>query len=425
MERKPNLWIYNYDLEFELANQMFFQQKNSRFFPWYFLNRYANHYLPFTRENDTICCYEKPDNILLDALEQKTGKRVQYLELNLAGMESNSILKDIQTSDHTSSCLENYELNFWGISPLAERLFSRYSGKGILSHKRFNSKVLNAELRITRLPDSFQIPSLILKKFSGEAQERNHSCVREISKHFNRENLEHEMKVFHAEHGEFILKNAYGTSGKLSEVIKMDEITPKKLGRWLSWIKQSGGIVLEQKLEIEKEVSLQFNLTDDNVEFLTETELYTNPDGSYQGTMINLNRHFFSRQQLNDIKSVVVLFGKQGYRGPLGMDFIQTPAGELKLLEINARYTMGRVAYEWSRLFPQQTVGLFRTLFFDRIPEFSSGKLLEKCRQLEREFNVDITVVNCAVSTKMSKSMVSLFIAAATEQQVSLVMAQF
>lgn len=402
MKNPPTLWIYNYDLELELGKQATINQTSPRFSPWYFLNRTANHYLPFTSSGDAICCYEKPDADLLSILEAKIGKRAKYFILSSLKDESNSILNDLLKTENAQEKIQNYQLKFWGISPACSTLLQKNNLKRDELNTAFHSKVFNAEQRKKVLADSFQIPTLIFKYPFND-----------------KELLSQQLKTFYQENGDFLVKNCFGTSGKLTNTVQTNQFSHRTVGRWLSWIRHSGGIVIEKKMPIEKEVSLQFSITEDKIDLLTETTLYTNLDGSYQGTLINKEKRYISKNNGKAINDFIQIYQQKGYRGPLGMDLLRTPKGEYKLLETNARYTMGRVAYEWSQCFPNRSLGYYRNLNIKGALKCSLRELLKSCIVLEKEFNADIAIVNFCYSKAVNRTLVSLFIALDDEKQIS------
>lgn len=394
MTSNPKLWIYNYNLELELAKQAVVERGTPRFAPWFFLNRTTNLFLPFTVFGDAICCYEKPDEHLLDHLEEKTGKRSHYLALDKLEKESNAVVRDIQSSPLFQEKIKPYQLEFWGGAPSALKLRSEMGVQENRVLPDLFSKVVNGELRKKHLPEFYHIPALIYRHPFHQ-----------------REDFIHDLSDFFDQQGSFIVKSAFGTSGKLSDTVNFKPFSRRSIGRWLSWIRHSGGIMVEKKVPIGREVSLQFEIEKTGVTYLTQTTLETQRDGSYQGTWIDPSSRLEDAHKKN-LTQWAGHYQKMGYRGPLGIDLLETPEGEIKQLETNARYTMGRVAYEWKQLFPNRAVGYYRTFFFNKKRTESLEDYLCGVKQIEQQEGADVVVINYKSCEFYQRSMMTLFIAA-------------
>ncbi|HSG70177.1 MAG TPA: hypothetical protein VLA12_07170, partial [Planctomycetaceae bacterium] len=122
-----------------------------------------------------------------------------------------------------------------------------------------------------------------------------------------------------------------------------------------------GSLIFEPWLEAVDEVGLQLQIpTAGKVELLAALPLINSPHGEYQGSRLYLTE---TEQQVWEPAVQIALqiaedFQRQGYFGPLGIDAMRYRDGdEIKLRpvqDINARWTMGRIAWEWKRLLPSE-----------------------------------------------------------------------
>ena len=121
------------------------------------------------------------------------------------------------------------------------------------------------------------------------------------------------------------------------------------------------GILLEPWLEIESEVGLQYDIPNAaDVKFLAALPLINSETGEYRGSRLSLTEE--ERVLWKPAIDFGLQFAEQnqelGYFGPLGIDACQyRSGGELiirPMMDINARWTMGRIAWEWRQRSTQQ-----------------------------------------------------------------------
>ena len=120
-----------------------------------------------------------------------------------------------------------------------------------------------------------------------------------------------------------------------------------------------GGIVIEPPLEKVIEFGCQWIIfPDGSIQFLGATELLSNRNGSYLGTRVNGAERTSGR--LRGIVEVQLQALERirdcGYFGPVGIDAMvyrdETGTERVRpLQDINARWTMGRIALGWAARF--------------------------------------------------------------------------
>jgi len=117
MSLSQNIWVFNYNFEFELADFPPLDLKEGRLIPWYFLNRYSPLLMPLSSEGDLIVSNEMPNPLLIKPLERKLGYKVKFIQKEDLP-ENNSPLSNLSSliSDKEKP---NYSLQPWGWSSLA------------------------------------------------------------------------------------------------------------------------------------------------------------------------------------------------------------------------------------------------------------------------------------------------------------------
>ena len=404
MNLPPKLWVFNYDFEFELARLPLQIKGRGDFLPWHFLNRFSSLLMPLCREDDFIVNYEAPNPTLLKILEEKLGYKVKFIK-KLEPIESNSpLLHLLPTLPDDQS--KGLSLQPWGWSPLAIKLEQQLQSKQIVptvkTIKEINSKESSYLWRTRLLDESFQIPSSAIR-------------VNESSSEY----LSGGIEDFFQEHGEFYVKHFYGTSGKLTDKIDAPQVEEKKLKKYLQWIKSSGGLLFEKKLEYEREWSLHVDIkTKDSIQFIGITKLLSKGDGSYGGSIVRDEDVTLSQGLMKDLEPLFREISATNYLGPLGIDLLQTTEGEYKLLEVNSRWTMGRIALEWNKAINSYPLGLFIQESFSQSRFNRPNELLLFCQGLEKELGLEITVINfVAASGKSDKIWTTLFIGFYKEEE--------
>lgn len=129
---------------------------------------------------------------------------------------------------------------------------------------------------------------------------------------------------------------------------------------------ETGTVFVEPLLAISDEAGWQCDVPVESgqvqaPEFVGVSGLLMTDKGQFAGCFVN-DRELLARwQEASDGAAyAAVLAQKTGYSGPLGVDVARYRLGEKTALrptqDINARYTMGRLAIEYARLFPLRPV---------------------------------------------------------------------
>lgn len=119
---------------------------------------------------------------------------------------------------------------------------------------------------------------------------------------------------------------------------------------------KSSAVVVEPWLHSLVEFGCQWDIDDSGEScLLGVTQLASNPDGSFHGSQTGISELAPHVQDILRIQEQAVRrIADEGYFGPVGIDAMvyRDAHGEERtrpLQDINARFTMGRIAVEWSR----------------------------------------------------------------------------
>ncbi len=160
-----------------------------------------------------------------------------------------------------------------------------------------------------------------------------------------------------------MIKAPFGTSGMQVKAISRLEDLEGPLGGWIRKIlKTQGQLVVEPYLNRVADLSIQMKIQDHEITLLEVRQFITGAHHEYRGTILGSKFYSLTQEQLRFFHSTLKPWkgflrdlGKrlreEGYRGPAGVDAFlwQTPEGDLRLkplVELNPRWTMGRVALE-------------------------------------------------------------------------------
>jgi hypothetical protein len=152
-----------------------------------------------------------------------------------------------------------------------------------------------------------------------------------------------------------------------------------------SWVgnrfRRGLSVTIEPRLDCIAEAGVQFQIDSDGaVAFIGVTPLLSRADGSYEGSRFendaSLPADWSEAIAVGRLAAAAV--AREGYCGPLGIDAMRyrDAAGETRfrpLQDLNARYTMGRLALGLRR-FPQFAASA-NHLF--RIEEFRAKPMIE------------------------------------------------
>ncbi|MEM9158438.1 MAG: DUF455 family protein [Verrucomicrobiota bacterium] len=188
-------------------------------------------------------------------------------------------------------------------------------------------------------------------------------------------------------YSEIACKAPFGTAANGTRRIQTNADVPSGLRHWiLETIGKQGSIQIEPWLERVFDFSIQASFREGQMKVFAYTELLNNPRGQFKGIIAgafdkglstDLRRLLLQREAakprlyelyenriLPAVKNTLL---EATYEGPISIDaFVyRSLSGELRLkpiVEINPRYTMGRVAHELSNYIASASVGLFQIL---------------------------------------------------------------
>ena len=186
-------------------------------------------------------------------------------------------------------------------------------------------------------------------------------------------------------YGNIVCKAPFGTAAGGNRCLMEGEVLGPSMEAWLqSVIDDQGETVVEPWLDRVYDFSVQFEMTGSGLKLLAYTRLVNNARGQFRGIISNgfckdsdasLTR--FLLQPQSGQPRVYAWYQDQvalrlektlkeiGYIGPIGIDALvyRDPKGAYKLkslVEINPRFTMGRVAHELSQQVAPGAIGLFQ-----------------------------------------------------------------
>lgn len=397
-------WIYNYDFELEWAGQAPIVFGNKQVVPWWFLNRSAHFLMPLAKEKDLILCYQEPDQTIIDQLKPALKRLPRFFPVRTIDGESNSIVRDVKAMLERENVLENYRLEAWGWNQGAIDLANRYFHQSISSDladivRTANSKSTSDWIRSGVLGGLLAIPSCHI-----------------TDRHLTVETLKNQINGFISQYSPVIIKNYFGTSGRLSRTVDAPVSSRRQLERWMSWIRTNGGILLEKRLDSIQEFSVQATIdSSGTVELITTLTMYSNQQGSYLGNVIDRNQADQPPLPEEQLLPLLSDLKTTGYFGPIGLDFLITPDQEIKLIEINARLTMGRIAHAWNQVLNPYRFGLFINAFTQEATFDSSAALIDFCADLEKNCDGTVFVINFLKTRTQPLSLITILIGANTK----------
>ena len=182
-----------------------------------------------------------------------------------------------------------------------------------------------------------------------------------------------------------VVKAAFGAAGGQQMIVEAHGNLPAHQRRWLGRaLREAGAVVVEPWLERVLDLSAQYEVTDKSVQLLGLTRFLVDERGRFQGVFVHdmvagldpeirrflcgdgrdggrLQR-LFSR--LGDLLQARL---PAGYRGAAGIDtFVyRDAAGALRLkpiVEVNPRFTMGRVGLSLRRRVPAARTAVWRVV---------------------------------------------------------------
>lgn len=169
------------------------------------------------------------------------------------------------------------------------------------------------------------------------------------------------------------LKAPFGTAANAMRKLVDPEPISQETQTWIdTTLAQQGSLLIEPWLDRVFDFSVQFEKRADHLKLIAFTRLENNHRGQFKGILTNAFTHGLSRETLRFamqpemgrprvysfyektlLPPLETALEAAQFHGPLGIDaFVyRTPQGNLRLkpiVEINPRFTMGRIAHELS-----------------------------------------------------------------------------
>lgn len=211
-------------------------------------------------------------------------------------------------------------------------------------------------------------------------------------------------------------KAPFGTAANGMRCLFDGEVVEGALEKWLERIfKEQGEIVVEPWLEREYDFSVQLEMRGGALRVLGYTRLLNNARGQFRGIVTNgfclglepeLVKFFMQRTEGRPrvyhwyeesfLPELEKLLASRGFEGPIGIDafLYRDAAGELRLkpvVEMNPRYTMGRVALELGQRNAATSVGFFQIATRTQVKKLKMSGFTEYAEYLAGEFPVSLS----------------------------------
>jgi len=362
------------------------------------------------RQDDVVLVNQKPSVEFLSGTKQAGFSLPEFVELNQRGGLAQRKLGRLRP---------------WAWSPdsveLLGPLFNNVTAEKRTAEQRFNNRTAQLYSKAW----SAELLRKILRGWTGsplpaERRERNDaSCLCTENETGVAANSLAEAdaaisKIRSRGHHKIVVKQAIGLAG--GNALRLFE--PELLEthrRWMANALRSGQqLVVEPWLERELDFSVQLEMTPDGLKLCGYTGLLNDARGQFQGNWAEPHHHtriparvvaFFreppdiARRLLQLYADIFALLETElrhaGYLGPLGIDaFVYRDAsGAAKLkpvVEINPRYTMGRVTVELMRQTCQGSFGLFRLVNRAMLRAKASTDFPAYARSLSEQFSLKL-----------------------------------
>lgn len=211
-------------------------------------------------------------------------------------------------------------------------------------------------------------------------------------------------------------KAPFGTAAHGNRCLLADEALSPALLQWLELIRaQQGSLVVEPWLDRVFDFSIQYEMNADGLKQVGTTRMVNNLRGQFQGIITNafckgldpvLVRFIMDRSNgrprlFHHYETIVAprletALKAAMFHGPIGIDALicRDRNGQLQLktvVEINPRFTMGRVAHELGRHIAPHAVGLFQIITNAQVRKTSTPNFTDWASQIEHAHPVELT----------------------------------
>jgi uncharacterized ferritin-like protein (DUF455 family) len=359
------------------------------------------------RRDDIVLTPQRPSISFLSSIKDAGFPLPEFVELTgSGGIPANLSQRKIGT------------LRPWAWGPesvsLFEPLFPQVTGESRNASERFNEKIAQLYSKAWSAGFLRKVIRLRNENFSGEGgrwSEEKWLCSEEeigVAVGDLKEAFEVIEAIRRRGHHKIVVKEAFGLAGR--NMIRLWE--PELLESQRRWMRRAllnrGPLVIEPWLDRELDFSVQLEMGRDGLRLRGYTGLINDATGQFQG---NWAAHPVRRLPAcvtalfrdGDISPRIqrlyaTIFGLlerelegAGYAGPVGLDaFVYRTADGMRhlkpIVEINPRYTMGRLTVELLKQTVPGTEGQFRLVNRPMAAEAGHQNFLSYARSLAERF---------------------------------------
>ena len=399
--RTPGVFVFNSFTEGRLAEGKAFNPTK----PQAQLARDLENLPQFLcRQDDLVLVNEKPSVEFLSRIKLAGFPLPEFVALDAARSLSSRKLGRLRP---------------WAWGPdsveLLQPLFASVTGEARAAESRFNEKL--ARLYSKSWSADFLRRVAAQKSATGNRQSAiNWLCTEnEVGVAVNSlaEALAAIARIRARGHHKIVVKQAFGVAGGNALRLLEPELTPAQR-RWLEKaLAQRRELVVEPWLERVQDFSVQLEMTAGGLKLCGFTGLIADARGQFVANFAE--SHFHQRlparvvscfRELADISGRLLEFYAEifarletelraaDFAGPIGIDaFVYRDAGgatKLKpVVEINPRYTMGRVLVELMRQTGQNCAGVFRLVNAAQLRAAGLENFSDYARRLEEKFPLE------------------------------------
>ncbi len=246
--------------------------------------------------------------------------------------------------------------------PLASRLAMTSGGNASWCQSLFSSEAINSASLGKIFSKTWSVEFLKRWLENNSEQAQKFRCEDTVGKSYSDWRLAREYLEENLSQGTRIIAKApWSTSGNgVRRILKPSELDGS-LGGWIQNIIHSqGSVLLEPWLEKVHDLSVQLVIDTDRIRILEARKFITGKQFEYRGTLLGPLRESFDSASLRLLQDVLPSWKQLardlgtelrslGYQGPVGIDAMiyRDAARAMRLkpvIEINPRWTMGRVA---------------------------------------------------------------------------------
>jgi len=159
--------------------------------------------------------------------------------------------------------------------------------------------------------------------------------------------------------GNWVLKRPFSTSGQGRILLRAP--VDSRSERWIEKQLKNGALLVEPWHQRVADFSVQTEIHEDRIQLLGKTRFWTASTGAYRGALLGRWTLGLTTETIRGLQQagagkrldqaalqVAKAAQERGYRGPLGVDAMAVLVDNVlrlqPILEVNPRYTMGRIA---------------------------------------------------------------------------------